>query len=112
MKRLFGAVLAMTPGPWTAHFHDTYGLGMANVQAALETGVTIFESSFAGLGGCPFAKVADGNVATEDLVHTLQRTGRRQDIELGQLVGLAQEVARFFGRDLPGRVHRSGFVGY
>ena len=59
----------------TCHFHDTYGLGMANIYAALEPGVTSFETSFAGLGGCPFTKVAAGNVATEDLVHALQRAG-------------------------------------
>ena len=112
VKRLFGALLGLAPGPATAHFHDTYGLGMANIQAALEIGVTRFESSFAGLGGCPFAKVADGNVATEDLVHSLQRSGRRTDIDLLKLVGIAQEVAGFFDRPMPGRVHRSGPVGY
>jgi hydroxymethylglutaryl-CoA lyase len=85
---------------------------MANVFAAMEAGVTCFETSFAGLGGCPFTKVAAGNVATEDLVHGLQRAGRRMDISLGALVALAKEVATFFGRDMQGRVYRAGSLSY
>jgi hydroxymethylglutaryl-CoA lyase len=112
VKRLFGAVLALGPVKATAHFHDTYGLGMANVYAALEAGVGTFETSFAGLGGCPFTKVAAGNVATEDLVHGLQRAGFRRDIDLLRLVEIAKDVAAFFGRDMTGRVHRTGPLGY
>ncbi len=68
-------ILAMAPGARiTAHIHNTYGLGMANVYAAIEAGATAVETSFGGLGGCPFTKVAAGNVATEDLVHGLQRS--------------------------------------
>ena len=67
------------------HFHDTYGLGMANVFAAMRAGAVSFESSFAGLGGCPFTKVAAGNVATEDLVHGWQRSGLSADVDLGVL---------------------------
>jgi len=94
----------------TCHFHDTYGLGMANIQAAMRCGVTCFETSFAGLGGCPFTKVAAGNVATEDLVHALQRMGRRDDIDLGSLIGTARDVAAFFARELPGRVYKTGAI--
>jgi len=68
--------------------------------------VTSFESSFAGLGGCPFTRVAAGNVATEDLVHAFQRMGLRADVELGGLIALARDVEGFFGREMPGRVHR------
>ena len=96
----------------TCHFHDTYGLGMANVYAAMAAGVNTFETSFAGLGGCPFTKVAAGNVATEDLVHGLHRAGRRTDIDLARLVAVAKDVAAFFGRDMTGRVHRTGPLGY
>jgi hydroxymethylglutaryl-CoA lyase len=92
----------------TAHIHNTYGLGMANVYAAMEAGATAIETSFGGLGGCPFTKVASGNVATEDLVHGLQRTGQRTDIDLGALIGISQEVAAFFGRELPGCVYKTG----
>ena len=111
VSRLFTALLALAPGIEAAcHFHDTYGLGMANVFAARAAGVTSFETSFAGLGGCPFTKVAAGNVATEDLVHSLQRTGERPDVDLDALIGVARDVAAFFGREMPGRVHRTGPV--
>lgn len=92
----------------TAHIHNTYGLGMANVYAALDAGAAAIETSFGGLGGCPFTKVAAGNVATEDLVHGLQRNGQRADIDIGALIGVAQEVSAFFARELPGCVHKTG----
>ena len=83
VERLFGAIRAMDPGIELAcHFHNTYGLGMANVYAAMDTGVTSFETSFAGLGGCPFTKVAAGNVPTEDFVHAMQLQGLRTDVDL------------------------------
>ena len=69
-RTLFGAIRALDPDVELAcHFHNTYGLGLANCCAALRAGVTSFESAFGGLGGCPFTKVAGGNVCTEDLVH-------------------------------------------
>ena len=111
VERLYGAIRALSPEAETAcHFHDTYGLGMANVWAAMRAGVTSFESSFAGLGGCPFTKVAAGNVATEDLVHGWQRSGLGTDVDLAALVEVARSVAAFFGREMPGRVHRTGPV--
>ncbi len=112
VKRLFGAAAKLGPVVFTAHFHDTYGLGLANVYAAMELGVGTFETSFAGLGGCPFTKVAAGNVATEDLVHGLQRAGLRKDIRVAALVDIAKDVAAWFGREMPGRVHRTGPVSY
>ncbi|WP_306598056.1 hydroxymethylglutaryl-CoA lyase [Geothrix sp. 21YS21S-2] len=112
VKRLFGQILALGPIQATGHFHDTYGLGMANVYAAMEAGVQVFETSFAGLGGCPFTKVAAGNVATEDLVHGLNRVGQRRDIDVPRLVEIAKDVAAFFGREMTGRVHRTGPLGY
>ena len=109
VERLFGAVRALDPAvECTCHFHDTYGLGMANIFAALRAGVTSFETSFAGLGGCPFTKVAAGNVATEDFVHALQRQGERRDVDLAVLVEVARDVAAFFAREMPGRVQRTG----
>jgi len=112
VKRLFGELGKLGPVVCTAHFHDTYGLGMANVYAAMAEGVGCFETSFAGLGGCPFTKVAAGNVATEDLVHGLQRAGRRKDIQTGVLVDIARQVAAHFDRDMTGRVYRTGPLGY
>ena len=111
VRRLFTAVQALDDRiESVAHLHETYGLGLANCYAALDAGVRQFETAFAGLGGCPFTAVAGGNVATEDLVHLLQRMGRRTDVRLDRLVALAQDTARFFGRALPGTIHRTGPV--
>jgi len=112
VQRLFGELLKLGDVNCTCHFHDTYGMGMANVYAAMDAGVGTFETSFAGLGGCPFTKVAAGNVATEDLVHGLQRTGRRMDIQVGSLVAIAKEVAAWFNREMTGRVYRTGPLRY
>ncbi|MDO9172462.1 MAG: hydroxymethylglutaryl-CoA lyase [bacterium] len=113
VRRLFGRILNLAPEiRCTCHFHDTYGLGMANIYAASESGVTSFETSFAGLGGCPFTKVAAGNVATEDLVHALRRGGLRTEIGLEGIVAVAREVAAHFGREMPGRVHKTGPLPY
>ena len=111
VSRLYEKLFALSPDIETAcHFHDTYGLGMANIFAALRAGVTSVESSFGGLGGCPFTKLAAGNVATEDFVHALQRMGRRQDVDLEKLIALARDVSAFFARDLPGRVQSAGAI--
>jgi hydroxymethylglutaryl-CoA lyase len=109
VERRFAALLALDPGiECTCHFHNTYGLGMANIYAALRAGVTSYETSFAGLGGCPFTKVAAGNVATEDFVHALHRQGLRTDIQLDRLIAVARDVAAHFGRDLQGFVYKTG----
>jgi len=94
----------------TCHFHNTYGLGLANSYAALRVGVTSFESAFGGLGGCPFTKVPAGNVCTEDLVHSLQRMGYRRDIALESLLDTARDVQEFFDRELPGAILKSGSI--
>ena len=109
VERLFGAVLALDPEIECAcHFHNTYGLGMANIFAAMRTGVTSFETSFAGLGGCPFTRVAAGNVATEDFVHALHREGLRMDVNLDSLIAVARAVTAHFGRDMQGFVYKTG----
>ncbi len=109
VERLFSEVYRLDPEVECAcHFHNTYGLGMANIFAALKVGVRSFETSFGGLGGCPFTKVAAGNVATEDFVHVLQRQGRRHDVRLDRLIDVARAVAAYFGRELPGSVYRTG----
>jgi hydroxymethylglutaryl-CoA lyase len=92
------------------HFHNTYGLGLANCYVALKSGVTYFESAFGGLGGCPFTKVPAGNVSTEDLVHSLQRMGLRKEIKLDVLLDVARQVGVFFDRDLPGFILKSGSI--
>ena len=111
VERLFGAVRALDPRVECAcHLHDTYGFGLANAYAALRAGVVSFESAFAGLGGCPFTAVTGGNVCTEDFVHLIQRMGLRPDVRLDRLIDLAKDAARFFGRDMAGRVYKTGPV--
>ena len=88
------------------HFHNTYGLGMANVYAAYKTGVKYFESAFGGLGGCPFTKVAAGNVATEDMVNMFQEMGMRKDIDIKKLISVAKYAAGFFVKELPGNLYK------
>ena len=109
VERLFTAVFKLDPEiECTCHFHNTYGLGMANIMAALRVGVSSFETSFAGLGGCPFTKVAAGNVATEDFVNALQLQGLRSDVNLDRLIGVASDVAEYFDREMPGCVYKTG----
>ncbi len=109
VQDLFGAVAALAPGVrMAAHFHDTFGLGLANAYAAITAGVQYLESAFAGLGGCPFTAVAAGNVCTEDLVHMLHRMNLRRDVEIGPIVEVSRDAEAFFGRPLPGTVYRTG----
>ncbi|MEC3947663.1 hydroxymethylglutaryl-CoA lyase [Sphingobium sp. HWE2-09] len=82
---------------WAYHGHDTYGLGVANALAAVKAGVSVIDASVGGLGGCPFAPGATGNVATEDLVWTFERMGIATGIDLDALMSVARDVA-----DLPG----------
>lgn len=111
VEELFGAIRELDADLELAcHFHNTYGLGLANCYAALKSGVTYFESAFGGLGGCPFTKVPAGNVSTEDLVHSLQRMGIRKDIQLNSLLDLARMVSDFFGRELPGAILKAGSI--
>jgi hydroxymethylglutaryl-CoA lyase len=109
VERLFGEIFRLDDAvECTGHFHNTYGLGMANIYAARRTGVTAFETSFAGLGGCPFTKVAAGNVATEDFVHALHREGLREDVDLERLIAVARDAGAYFGREMQGYVYRTG----
>jgi len=111
VEELFTAIRQLDPTVEMAcHFHNTYGLGLANCYAALKSGVTYFESAFGGLGGCPFTKLPAGNVSTEDLVHSLQRMGLRGDIRLDRLIEVARQVGAFFDRELPGFILKSGSI--
>jgi hydroxymethylglutaryl-CoA lyase len=106
---LFRAIRDLDAGvKLTCHFHNTYGLGLANCYAALQSGVTSFESAVGGLGGCPFTKVPAGNVSTEDLVHSFQRMGLCQEIKLEVLLDVARQVGVFLDRQLPGFILKSG----
>jgi hydroxymethylglutaryl-CoA lyase len=109
VEKMFSAILEFDDGVETAcHFHNTYGLALANCYAAMKVGVKSFESSVAGLGGCPFTKIAGGNTCTEDFVHLLQRMGLRHDIALDNLIAIAEDVSKYFGREMPGTIHRTG----
>ncbi len=81
------------------HYHDTYGQALANIYASLELGVATFDASVAGLGGCPYAAGASGNVATEDVVYMLDGLGIRTGIDLERLVGIGQWICGVLGRD-------------
>jgi hydroxymethylglutaryl-CoA lyase len=87
----------------SGHFHDTYGQALANTLAALELGVWQFDTSVAGLGGCPYAKGATGNVATEDVVYMLHGMGIATGIDLDKLVDAGQFISDFLGRPASSR---------
>ena len=82
----------------SGHFHDTYGQALANIYASLEMGVTIFHSSVAGLGGCPYAKGATGNVSTEDVLYMLNGLGIETGVDLDAVVEAGQFISKFLGR--------------
>ena len=94
--------------PITLHFHNTRGIGLANVMAGLDEGIDRYESSFAGLGGCPFAPGATGNICTEDLVFLLHEMGIETGIDLEKLCNVARRVEQVIGRSLPGQVMKAG----
>jgi hydroxymethylglutaryl-CoA lyase len=95
---------------WCGHFHDTRGLGLANVYAALEVGITRFDACLAGIGGCPHAPGASGNVDTEDLVFMLERMGVATGVDLPRLLALRARVAGWLdGETLQGTLWRAGF---
>lgn len=89
------------------HFHDTYGQALANVYASLLEGIAVFDSSVAGLGGCPYAKGASGNLASEDLVYLLNGLGIHSGIELDLLIAAGARICQVLGRDSGSRVSRA-----
>jgi hydroxymethylglutaryl-CoA lyase len=94
--------------PDLLHFHNTRGTGLANILTALDLGVTEFDASVGGLGGCPYAPGASGNVATEEVVHMLHDMGFDTGIDLDRLIGAAELAERIVGRTLPSGVLRAG----
>jgi hydroxymethylglutaryl-CoA lyase len=90
------------------HFHNTRGVGLANVMVGLGLGIHEYESSIAGLGGCPFAPGATGNICTEDLVYLLEESGFDTGIDLEALIAVARRVEEVIGRPLPGQVMKAG----
>ena len=94
--------------PVGVHLHDTRGTGLANAYAAIESGVSGLDASVGGVGGCPFAPGATGNIATEDLVYLLHGEGESTGIDLDALIGVSHWLADQLGHDIPGRVSRAG----
>jgi isopropylmalate/homocitrate/citramalate synthase len=100
-----GAALGVPVG---VHLHNTRNTGFANAYAALEAGASVFESSVGGLGGCPFAPRATGNIATEDLVYLLEGEGIDTGVDLAALIAVSEWLEEVLGRELPGQVYRAG----
>jgi hydroxymethylglutaryl-CoA lyase len=82
-----------------AHFHDTYGQALANLHAVMQCGVAVIDSSVAGLGGCPYARGATGNLATEDVVYMLDGMGIESGVDMGKLLEAGQYISDFLGRE-------------
>ena len=101
-------LLAVSVGvPLGVHLHNTRNTGFANAYAALEAGAAVFDASIGGIGGCPFAPRATGNIATEDLVYLLHGEGVETGIDLGGLIGVSEWLESVLGRELEGQVYRA-----
>jgi hydroxymethylglutaryl-CoA lyase len=104
-----GAVREVVDGtPLRVHFHNTRNTGIANAYAAVEAGITVLDASIGGIGGCPFAPKATGNIATEDLVYLLDRTGIETGLDLERLIEIVPWLERRLGRPTPGLLARAG----
>lgn len=109
VERLCTTVLERWPETvFTLHFHNTRGMGLANVLAAMSAGVERFDASLGGLGGCPYAPGASGNICTEDLVHMLQRMGLQTGVDLDRLLAVASTLSALVGHEVPGAILRAG----
>jgi len=109
VARVLEQLIPRFPGvEWTLHTHDTRAMAIPNILAAMEHGVTNFDASIGGLGGCPFAPGASGNVCTEDLVHCLHAMNVQTGIDLDRLVGVSRRVQEIVGRALPGQIVKAG----
>jgi hydroxymethylglutaryl-CoA lyase len=109
VTRVLEHLMPKFPGiEWTLHTHDTRAMAIANIIAAMECGVTHFDASIGGLGGCPFAPGASGNVCTEDLVHCLHAMEIETGIDLAKLIETSRRVQEIVGRTLPGQIVKAG----
>ena len=109
LEDMLKAVTTYVPAPYLAgHCHDTYGLALTNIYALLQAGISCFDASVAGLGGCPYARGASGNVATEDLVHLLHGLGIYTGVQLDRLIKVGQDISADLGRSNSSRVGVAG----
>jgi hydroxymethylglutaryl-CoA lyase len=107
-QQLMEVVLeSVEPEHLSMHFHDTWGMAVANAIMALAAGIRRFDSSAGGLGGCPFAKTATGNLATEDLLYALHHLGFQTGVDLEQVALAGAKLAQHLGHALPSRVHHA-----
>jgi hydroxymethylglutaryl-CoA lyase len=106
---LVGSIRSSSPeANLTLHFHNTRGLGLANVFAGLDAGVINFDAALAGIGGCPYAPGATGNICTEDLIHALEVSGYRCGVNLDALIETARDLEKLLGHTTPGQVMKAG----
>ncbi|MGV3725318.1 hydroxymethylglutaryl-CoA lyase [Hydrogenophaga sp.] len=109
VSRLCEALRARFPQlQLTLHFHNTRGMGLANVMAAVQQGIDRFDGSLGGLGGCPYAPGASGNICTEDAIHMLHAVGHDTGIDLGRLLTVARWLPKVVGHEVPGQVAKAG----
>lgn len=94
----------------TLHFHNTRGMGLANVLAAVQAGIVRFDGSLGGLGGCPYAPGASGNISSEDAIHMLEAMGHDTGIDLPRLLALARQLPDLLGHEVPGQVAKAGRI--
>jgi hydroxymethylglutaryl-CoA lyase len=94
----------------TMHFHNTRGMGLANILASVESGITRFDGSLGGLGGCPYAPGASGNVCSEDAIHMVDAMGYDTGIQLDALLSIAKRLPQIVGHDVPGQVAKAGRI--
>jgi hydroxymethylglutaryl-CoA lyase len=107
IRRRVAAVQAVLAGrPLVLHLHDTRGLGLVNLMAALECGVTQFDTALAGMGGCPFVAGAAGNIATEDTLYLLGRLGIATGIDIARVAACALEMEKYYGKTFAGKIYR------
>ncbi len=107
IQQICARVIKLANGtPVILHLHDTEGKGLANVLAALSLGVDHFDTTFGGIGGCPFIKGASGNIATEDLVWMLSQMGIDTGIDAGKVAAISRELESFFKKQFAGKMHR------
>ena len=92
----------------TMHFHNTRGMGLANLLVAVQSGIVRFDASLGGLGGCPYAPGASGNIASEDAIHMLQAMGHDTGVDLGRLLGVARGLPVIVGHEVPAQVTKAG----
>ena len=108
VKRVVGLAQNFFPmEKLSMHFHDTYGTALANCQVSLELGIRSFDASCSGLGGCPYAPGASGNIATEDLVYLVEKEGFRSGVDLAKLVDAGSKIDAYLGRGSQSKVHQA-----